>query len=65
VCAGSVTFLSNPLPQARFAFTSGKRKYVLLALRFSLLSQGRFTLHKFFLKLSHATCLQLELYCVN
>jgi hypothetical protein len=25
----------------------------------------RFTLHNFCLKLSHATCLQLELYCVN
>jgi hypothetical protein len=27
--------------------------------------KGRFTLHNFCLKLSHATCLQLELYCVN
>jgi hypothetical protein len=26
---------------------------------------SRFTLHNFCLKLSHATCLQLELYCVN
>jgi hypothetical protein len=26
---------------------------------------GRFTLHNFCLKLSHATCLQLELYCVS
>jgi hypothetical protein len=28
-------------------------------------SLGRLTLHNFCLKLSHATCLQLELYCVN
>jgi hypothetical protein len=28
-------------------------------------SLGRFTLHNFCLKLSHATCLQLELYCAN
>jgi hypothetical protein len=28
-------------------------------------SIGQFTLHNFCLKLSHATCLQLELYCVN
>jgi hypothetical protein len=27
--------------------------------------KGQFTLHNFCLKLSHATCLQLELYCVN
>ena len=27
--------------------------------------KGPFTLHNFCLKLSHATCLQLELYCVN
>ena len=30
-----------------------------------LYCKGRFTLHNFCLKLSHATCLQLELYCVN
>ena len=27
--------------------------------------EGRFTLDNFCLKLSHATCLQLDLYCVN
>jgi hypothetical protein len=27
--------------------------------------KSRNTLHNFYLKLSHATCLQLELYCVN
>jgi hypothetical protein len=30
-----------------------------------LFSEGRFALQNFCLKLSHATCLQLELYCVN
>ena len=29
------------------------------------LTIGRFTLHNFCLKLSHATCLQLEFYRVN
>ena len=28
-------------------------------------TKGRFTLHNVCLKLSHATCLQLELHCVN
>jgi hypothetical protein len=34
-------------------------------LRTFRLTKGRFILHNFCLKLSHATCLQLELYCVN
>jgi hypothetical protein len=32
---------------------------------FQFLKIGRFAVHNCFLKLSHATCLQLELYCVN
>ena len=31
----------------------------------SSIARDRFTLHNLCLKLSHATCLQLELYCVN
>ena len=34
-------------------------------IKYSYVSSDRFTLHNFCLKLSRATCLQLELYCVN